>query len=274
MTKIITIAAVIICQSAILQLQAQNIGINTTGATPDASAILDVKSIVQGILIPRMADAQRQALKDPATGLFIYNTTTDQINFYNGTGWQAIQKNNVSTTSAPGTGPGLGVGVNTTGNSPDASAILDVAATDKGLLIPRTTTGAVTPVVGLIIFNTTTNTFNYYNGTSWQSPCAGLIDNNKGTGASGAGISINATGTSPDLSAMLDISSSTKGLLIPRMTSAQRDAIQTPARGLVIYNNTDNRIENWDGTAWLVTGVLMKFRAIPILIAAPMVITE
>ena len=41
--------------------------------------------------------------------------------------------------------------------------------------------------------------------------------------------------TSPDASAKLDISSTTKGLLTPRMTSTQRAAISSPANGLLIY---------------------------------------
>ena len=43
---------------------------------------------------------------------------------------------------------------------------------------------------------------------------------------------------SPDASAQLDVSSNNKGFLPPRMTSAQRDAITNPAKGLIIYNTT------------------------------------
>ena len=41
--------------------------------------------------------------------------------------------------------------------------------------------------------------------------------------------------TTPDASAALDITSTTKGLLIPRMTAAQSDAITTPSQGLIIF---------------------------------------
>ena len=41
--------------------------------------------------------------------------------------------------------------------------------------------------------------------------------------------------TTPDASAALDITSTTKGLLIPRMTAAQRDAIISPTQGLIIF---------------------------------------
>jgi len=48
-------------------------------------------------------------------------------------------------------------------------------------------------------------------------------------------VGINNDGSQPDNSAMLDISSTNKGLLIPRMTETERDAIESPADGLLIY---------------------------------------
>jgi Head domain of trimeric autotransporter adhesin/Chaperone of endosialidase len=51
-----------------------------------------------------------------------------------------------------------------------------------------------------------------------------------------AQIGISATNTPPNASAMLDVSSTTKGLLPPRMTSAQRTAIPTPANGLLVFD--------------------------------------
>lgn len=50
-------------------------------------------------------------------------------------------------------------------------------------------------------------------------------------------VSINTTGNAADTSAILDLSSTSKGLLVPRMTQAQRTAIFTPADGLLIYQN-------------------------------------
>ena len=55
-----------------------------------------------------------------------------------------------------------------------------------------------------------------------------------------AQISINEDGSTPDSSAILDVSSSNKGLLIPRMTETERDAISNPAVGLMIYNTTNH----------------------------------
>ncbi len=58
---------------------AQNIGINTTGATPDASAILDLVGADKGLLVPRvLLTATNSALPvtAPATSLLVYNTAT------------------------------------------------------------------------------------------------------------------------------------------------------------------------------------------------------
>lgn len=53
-----------------------------------------------------------------------------------------------------------------------------------------------------------------------------------------AQVSVNTTGAIADPSAMLDISSTNKGILIPRMTTSQRNAISTPAIGLMVFDNT------------------------------------
>jgi hypothetical protein len=70
-----------------------------------------------------------------------------------------------------------------------------------------------------------------------------ILDTNGNTGF--------GTGT-PDASALVDIASTTKGFLPPRMTKTQRDAISSPATGLVVYQ-TDNTpgIRVWNGSNWI-----------------------
>jgi hypothetical protein len=63
------------------------VGIGT--ASPNASAILDVASTTQGLLLPRMTSTQRDAISSPAAGLLIYNTTTTKVEVYNGA-WTAL----------------------------------------------------------------------------------------------------------------------------------------------------------------------------------------
>jgi len=55
----------------------------------------------------------------------------------------------------------------------------------------------------------------------------------------------------PDPSSMLDISSTTAGMLTPRMTTSQRNLISNPATGLLIYDTDDNLFYFYDGTVWL-----------------------
>jgi uncharacterized protein (TIGR02145 family) len=81
-----------------LQLFSQ-VSISTNASPPHGSAMLDIKSTVSGLLIPRVTQAQREAISSPATGLLIYQT--DGIKgfyYYSGTNWVLL--------------PGLGAGGN------------------------------------------------------------------------------------------------------------------------------------------------------------------
>lgn len=80
-----------------------------------------------------------------------------------GTGITVDDSNNLST---PGT-------VYSGASSINASAALQIDSTTKGTLVPRMTTteqnAIASPATGLLIFNTTTNAFHYYNGATWQA---------------------------------------------------------------------------------------------------------
>jgi hypothetical protein len=82
--------------------------------------------------------------------------------------------------------------------------------------------------------------------------------NNTGRGLWGVGTANNAmagalnvgSASNANASAILELTSTTRGLLLPRMTSAQRDAIASPVAGLILYNTTDNLVSFYNGTAW------------------------
>lgn len=57
----------------------------------------------------------------------------------------------------------------------------------------------------------------------------------------------------PDSSAVLHLEATDKGFLPPRMTEIQRNAINNPADGLVIFNTTDSTFEFYNGACWLPT---------------------
>jgi len=66
-------------------------------------------------------------------------------------------------------------------------------------------------------------------------------------------VAINDDASLPHASAILDIKVSAaakKGVLLPRMTGAQRSAIATPAKGLLVYDSTNNSFWFHNGTAW------------------------
>lgn len=87
MTKkcLMFIASMFVIHSA----TAQSLAINTDGSNADASALLDVKSTVKGVLIPRMTKAERMSIALPATGLMVFQNAPDSAGFYyyDGTAW-------------------------------------------------------------------------------------------------------------------------------------------------------------------------------------------
>jgi len=96
MNKLLTFLVFLLPLSLFAQLN--NVGINT--ATPDSSAVLDIKSTEGGILIPRMTLFQRDVIKNPATGLMVYQTDFNPgFHYYNGTRWTPVAKNNNSSAT-------------------------------------------------------------------------------------------------------------------------------------------------------------------------------
>jgi hypothetical protein len=100
---------------AIVQLQAQNgVAISTSSsATPDGSAILDVQSTSQGMLIPRLDIANLSTaapVTSPATGLMAYNTNTTTgpgFFYWDGSAWTSLgggaeELDDLSDVNAPG----------------------------------------------------------------------------------------------------------------------------------------------------------------------------
>ena len=68
----------------------------------------------------------------------------------------------------------------------------------------------------------------------------------------GAGMAVSSTtATTPAASAALDVQSTTKGFLPPRMTTTQRDAISSPAAGLTLFDNTTAFNEYYTGSGWI-----------------------
>ena len=82
-----------------VQCSFAQMGINTTGAAPTTSAMLDVSSTTKGFLPPRMTTTQRGAIATPSVGLLVFDITLSQYCFWKGTAWDCIPN---STTCPPG----------------------------------------------------------------------------------------------------------------------------------------------------------------------------
>lgn len=119
-----TLLFLVLCTWSAL-LAAQNIGINVIGATPHASALLDVdvsalpSNAKRGLLIPRVTSAERAAIPSPAIGLLVYDITIGGFMYWNGSIWLSMMgvSGGWTTTGNPGTVDGTHF-LGTTDNAP------------------------------------------------------------------------------------------------------------------------------------------------------------
>lgn len=88
-----------------------------------------------------------------------------------------------------------------------------------------------------------------------------------------AQMAINTTGNDPDPSAMLDVASTDKGFLIPRMTELQKLAIEDPAVGLMVYQtNGGVGFHYWNGVQWVILGSTINATGYPDLLLNNLVV--
>jgi len=100
-----------------------NVIIGTYSDTYNTSAKLDIVSTTKGVLLPRMTTTQRDAIATPATGLTVYNTTTNTNDTYLGGAWV----NDLQSASPTFTGLLSGTGTTQTGSS--AVGVVDLSQT-------------------------------------------------------------------------------------------------------------------------------------------------
>lgn len=150
-----------LCLIATLSISAQTgVAINTTNTDPHASAVLDVSSTTQGMLIPRMTALQRAAINGgaPATGLLVYQTDAPAgFYFYDGSAWALLGGDNMGNHTATSD---LAMGSNSITGASNITAT--GTATLGGNAYP-TTTGSNGQVL----------TTNGAGALSWQTSAAG-----------------------------------------------------------------------------------------------------
>ena len=171
------------------------VGIGTT--TPDPSSLLEIKSTTKGLLIPRMTQAQRNAIVSPVKGLMIYQTNgTQGFYYYNGNAWTSIAPS-VTTYTA---GQGISITNGVISNLGDLNAGDDITVNTSagGDLVGTYPSPQVSKLHGITLYPVapTTGQVLKYNGQYWI-PSA---DDNT-TYTAGTGLSLNGTtfaNTAPD----------------------------------------------------------------------------
>lgn len=232
------------------------------GGTPVASAILDLASTTRGFLGPRMTTTQRNAIASPATGLEIYNTTTNDYEFWNGSSWLG--------TAGGSTSPG--------------GSTNQVQYNNAGAFAGATnfwTNGTSGAQLGLSnFFGVPANAFSIVvsaGGEHWFSPgelhlsrvsIGGtsldisvlnstyvLYSTNNVHSFSGGSVGIGTT--APHASSIFDVnpSSTTHGSRpAPSLTTTQKNAISSPVTGLMVYDTTLLAYYYYNGTTWATMG--------------------
>jgi hypothetical protein len=208
-----------------------SLGVNTS--TPNSSAIADFSSTTQGVLLPRMTQAERNAIANPATFLLVYQTDNNpDFYFYNGTMWVTVPSikpwflnGNANTTATTN---------NLSMNDVTAFDIKTANTTKISLTNTQRVGIGTTNPAGVLHVVSGTNNIVYDKNL--------LVSDMAGTSIA-------------DSSAILELRTTTKGFLQSRITAAQRNAIANPATGLQIYQTDSNPSHYYyDGTTWINLG--------------------
>lgn len=123
--------------------------------------------------------------------------------------------------------------------------------------------GISSPANGLMVFQTDGATGFYYFDVTWKQVGSNYVEsqdisdvltigNNPGNQSI---VNLNKVGigtANPSSSAALEIVSTNAGLLLPRMTTAQRIAMSNPVEGLLIYNTETDCLNYFNGTIWVI----------------------
>ena len=216
------------------------VGIGTT--SPAASAVLDIQSSSndKGILIPRMTQAQRNAISSPATGLMIFQTDGNSgFYFYDGSSWD-------------GFGEVKSVNGNTAAANGDVT--LTFLATQTGTQAQRSVTSSPTDGLVHIVTGDTASengkVYIYSTGLSTWTLSSGFTDTDEqdisGSSFTDATSALvidieDGSGQTLSLSALEELVTDTDPST--NLTSA--------SEGDLAYDTTDDELQAFDGTNWL-----------------------
>jgi hypothetical protein len=153
----------------------------------------------------------------------------------------SINNNGTGTmTNWIGLDVNFGLGTTASANAPTITNGYGLKVETPGRLDSAKFTNYYGVYVDTVHINWVTATpYGFYQKANFDNTIQNLFEGNTMIGA----------GTK-SASAVLQLNSTTQGFLGPRMTNTQRDAISSPAEGLMIYSTTDHAYEFFNGTAW------------------------
>ncbi|MBL7913595.1 MAG: tail fiber domain-containing protein [Bacteroidia bacterium] len=232
----------------------QGIGVNNS--TPDPSALLDLTDPVRGLLVPRVALTSRivaAPITAPATSLMVYNSATAGVfpnnvtpgyYYWNGAAWNRFRDTGTNDSWLTIGNAGTVATTNFIGTTDAVDFVMRTTGTERMRILSTGNVGIGTavPVSKLVVTGTgSTNASSSLNIRNSVLASMLFVRDD---------IAVGINNAAPNASAVLDISATAKGVLIPRLTSAQRLAIVAPATGLLVFETVTNQFMYFDGTIW------------------------
>lgn len=234
----------------------QGIGVNNP--TPHASALLDLTDPIRGLLVPRVALTATNVanpITAPATSLMVYNTVTagafpnavsPGYYYWSGTAWNRFRDTGTNDSWSLSGNAGTSAVTNFIGTTDAVDFVIRTSNAERMRISFTGNVGiaSTAPFSRLVVTgsgSTSVSSSLNVRNSLFQSMLFVRDDNSVGVGTA-----------TPNASAALDVTSVTKGMLIPRMTSAQRVAIPAPATGLIVYETPTNLFYYFDGLTWRV----------------------
>lgn len=174
MKKIITSSAILLSVFAFSQVAIGKASISTLSdnVTPNPSISLEFGTGNRGILLPWVTSAA--AVNGAVNGTLIYDTTDKKVKVKLASGWKDLSVDTtgtVDTTLQNSLTELTNAKVQIGGNpaTDTTPGILVLAATDKAMILPKTTYNAiVNPAAGMMVYDTTAKQLAVFNGTVWS----------------------------------------------------------------------------------------------------------